>query len=57
MGAWVLISASWYQAAKCERQNAIADGKFLEVAVVHRLVTGSELAPISTGHLGITMEA
>ena len=29
------------QAAKCERQNAIADGKFLEVAVVHRLVTGS----------------
>ena len=29
------------QAEKCERQNAIAEGKFLEVAVVHRLVTGS----------------
>ena len=29
------------QAVKAERENKIADGLFLEVAVVHRLVTGS----------------
>jgi len=29
------------QAEKCERENRIADGLYLEVAVVHRLVTGS----------------
>ena len=29
------------QAAKAERENKIAEGEFLEVAAVHRMVTGS----------------